>query len=291
MQPWLLPIFLSAIILGIYDTCRKHAVKDNSASFVLFLSSLSGFIFLSISLLIAGKFIDAASCSFREYMLIFLKTCIIGSSWGCVYTAMKKLPISIAAPIRSSAPLWTILLAIPIFHEQISLITALGMLIVFCGYYGLSNVGSLEGFSIKSKSMLFLIAGTLIGSCGALFDKFILGSLKLSPLTVQFYFSFTLTLLFGLFFFKNYSKKPTYAFYYRWTIPATGILLIISDFVYFYAVNIDGAPISIITILRRCSCVITFLLGAFLFHDKNIKKKFIALLVILLGVLIVTLSR
>ena len=39
---WFLPTLASALILGFYDFCKKHAVKDNAVPPVLFLTTLSG---------------------------------------------------------------------------------------------------------------------------------------------------------------------------------------------------------------------------------------------------------
>ena len=40
------------------------------------------------------------------------KVALVGSSWAAGYLAMRRLPISLAAPVRATAPLWTLLGAI-----------------------------------------------------------------------------------------------------------------------------------------------------------------------------------
>ena len=197
---WLVLVLLSAIILGIYDITRKHAVKDNSAICVLLFASIAGAISFTLYALAIGEFTSALTIGKFDLLLIFLKSCIVGGSWGCVYTAMRKLPISLAAPIRSTAPLWTFIAAIFIYGEVPSLVAGVGMLTIFIGYYALSVVGQLEGFSFRNKSMLLIVAGTLLGSTAAIYDKYLLNNLQISPLKVQLYFSCFLVLIYLIFF-------------------------------------------------------------------------------------------
>lgn len=292
MNNWLVLVLLSAVILGIYDITRKHAVRNNSAICVLLIASIAGAIAFSLYVGAIGRFPEAIACTQKEFWLIFLKSCIVGGSWGCVYTAMRKLPISLAAPVRSTAPLWTFIAAIFIYGEVPSLLAGLGMAIIFIGYYALSVVGQLEGFSFKNKSMLLIVAGTILGSCAALYDKYLLNQLALSPIRVQLYFSYCLVFIyFVAWLIVNRIAKVDTAFTWRWTIPVTGVLLIVSDLVYFHAVSLPDAQISMISLLRRCSCVITFAAGAMIFKDKNVVKKFYALLIVLIGIVLLALGK
>ena len=51
---WLLPILGSAIGLGFYDLCKKHAVRDNSVMPVLFFATLSGAVFFLSGAIVSG---------------------------------------------------------------------------------------------------------------------------------------------------------------------------------------------------------------------------------------------
>lgn len=292
MNNWLVLVLISATILGIYDITRKHAVRNNSAICVLLLASIAGAVAFSLYVGATGRFTDAIACTQKEFWLIFLKSCIVGGSWGCVYTAMRKLPISLAAPVRSTAPLWTFIAAIFIYGEVPSLLSGLGMAIIFVGYYALSIIGQLEGFSFKNKSMLLIVAGTILGSCAALYDKYLLNQLGIPPIRVQLYFSYCLVFIyFVAWLIVNRIAKVDTVFTWRWTIPVTGVLLIVSDLVYFHAVSLPDAQISMISLLRRCSCVITFAAGAMIFKDKNVIKKLYALLIVLFGIALLALGK
>ncbi|MBQ0033561.1 MAG: EamA family transporter, partial [bacterium] len=75
-------------------------------------------------------------------------------------------------------------------------------------------------------------------------------------------------------------------FEFRPTIPFVGILLAMADWLYFRGLAVPEAPISVGSLLRRFSVVITFVLGARFFHEANLKRKALALAVILAGVIL-----
>ena len=174
---WLIPIIFSALTLGFYDICKKDAVKDNSVMPVLFFATLSGSIFFVLATAASGNITHAVSCSASHYLLTLLKSVIVGSSWVCVFYAMRELPITLASPLRATAPMWTILGGLLIFHETPTKLQAVGIHFIFIGYLLFNLIGKTEGFNWKSKGIILIVAGTLLGAVSALFDKYLLHKL------------------------------------------------------------------------------------------------------------------
>ncbi|MGN0844033.1 MAG: EamA family transporter, partial [Kiritimatiellia bacterium] len=249
MDIWIL-IALSALTLGFYDIARKDAVRNNDVISVLFLSTLSGAVaLLLISILTKGEIVPIWRIPFRIAALLCVKVLLVGVSWGAVFCAMRRLPISLAAPIRATSPFWTLLGAILLFGEWPTPIRAIGMLLMPIGYILLASTGRNEGFSWKSREMTLIVLGTLFGSASALYDKHLLARLQLPPDAVQTFFAAGLCVLYGGTFLarkllSRSSGKYTPAFRFRWTIIAAGVLLIVSDYFYFRAVASPDAAIS-----------------------------------------------
>ena len=288
---WFLPIAASAIGLGFYDICKKHAVRENSVMPVLFFATLCGSFLFCIGTLAAGNFMSAATCSWKHWGLLMLKSLLVASSWTCVYYAMRELPISIASSIRASSPLWTFIGGMILFSELPTLLQGIGMLLIFIGYFLFSVLGKLEGISFFGhRGMHLILHGTLLGSVSALYDKYLLNVLKIPRMTVQLWFSIDLVLVLGTAWLIRSFFGHKHQFQWRWSIPLTGILLIIADFLYFYAVSLPEIQISILSLVRRCSCIVTFGVGAYYFHDENVKRKAFALFIILLGVALLALA-
>ena len=126
---WMLPILGSALGLGFYDICKKHAVRENAVMPVLFFATFTGTLFFTLATLLSGHFMEFIRCPLHDWLLILAKSVLVGTSWTCVYYAMRDLPISIAAPIRASAPLWTFFGSLLLFSEFPTLLQGLGMLL------------------------------------------------------------------------------------------------------------------------------------------------------------------
>ena len=275
-------IIISAILLGLKEIANKHAVSKNGAMQVLFLGTLCGSaFFVLLSFCLYGT--AAAHCTSREFLLVFLKSCIVSASWVCVFLAMRDMPISLAAPIRATSPLWTLIGGIILYAELPGLWQIVGMAFIFLGYYLFSVCGKKEGFKINGKSMILILAGTIIGAGSALYDKYILNVLGLNRIMVQFYFSVLLIPILAvvaMVFYKGENLQ------WRWTIPVFGILLILADWSYFYAISCPDARISILSLMRRSNVIISFTVGYFVFKDKNFREKVFALAMILIGTVI-----
>jgi drug/metabolite transporter (DMT)-like permease len=231
-------------------------------------------------------------CSNLDRALIGLKALLVAASWTCVFYAMRELPISIASPIRASSPVWTFIASLVLYMEIPNWIEGLGMAVIFGGYYLFSVFGNQEGFSFrKSKGIHLIILGTLIGSGCAICDKYLLGVVKIPPRTVQFYFAVYLVGIFGITWLVRSFFGQKRPFQFRWSVPLTGIMLILSDMLYFHSLSLPGTYVSFISLVRRCSCVVTFAAGVIFFKEKNIKRKAIALALILLGVFLLAMGH
>jgi len=289
---WLLPVLASALALGFYDICKKHALKDNSVMPVLFFSTCTGAVGFAVYLALAGKLAAAFAAAPSELGLVTVKVLLVGGSWICSYYALRELPITLASPVRSTAPLWTFLGGLLLFGEKLTLTQVAAAAIIFVGYCVFSICGKLEGFPLRSRGMVLIIAGTLLGAASALYDKYLMNTLKLPAFRVQFCFMTGLTLLLGAaYVIRRLCFGHRHPFVWKWTIPAIGLVLVLSDALYFHAVGMPGTQISLVSLLRRMSCVVSFGFGALVFGERNLKRKLAALALFMLGVLLLSLRR
>ena len=74
---------------------------------------------------------------------------------------------------------------------------------------------------------------------------------------------------------------------FKWNYYIIGItfFLCLADLLYFYALSLDGAMISVISMIRRGSVIVSFSFGAFIFREKNLKNKAIDLILVVLGMI------
>ena len=89
-----------------------------------------------------------------------------------------------------------------------------------------------------------------------------------------------------IYLYKRKSGAETQVkFSWKWSILLISIFLSMADFAYFYALSLPGAMISIVSMVRRGSVIVSFLCGALLFREKNLKAKALDLCLVILGMI------
>jgi transporter family protein len=298
---WIWFGLFSMLLLGFYDLSKKHALTNNAVLPTLFFSNLAS-ICLTVPVILGSAFapelmkslaLYAAPLTLPEHGLLMLKSLIVGTSWVCAFFAMKHLPISIVSPIRATAPLWTLVGAVVLFQEAPTPLQWLGMALIFAGYFGFSLLGKEEGIHFhRSKWIGCIVLATFIGTCSTLMDKWLMQRQGFDATQVLVWYCLYNFVFFvivnAVFWWPNRSKSTP--FQWRWTIPMIGVLLVLSDYIYFKAVEYPEALIVILSVLRRCSVLVGFFAGAVIFKEVNKRKKAWVLLGIMIGVLLIILS-
>lgn len=296
---WLFLAFASAFFLGFYDISKKVSLQENAVIPTLFFSTvLASLIMLALVVLSAVGFINPGSLlhvpeiDWMSHAKILLKTFIVLCSWICTFFAVKNLPMTIVAPIRSTGPLWTLVGAFVIFSERLSMLQLAGVLVVFVFFYLFSTAGKLEGISFgRNKYFWFLVAGTIFGSCSALYDRYLLRQVDVMAVEAYFTFYQTILLVPVLMLLWYPQRAKSTSFQWRWTIPLIGVLLLVGDYLYFYSISLPDSLISVISLVRRSNVLIVFLFGAVFYKEKNIGRKAIFLMGILIGLVLLVMGR
>ena len=275
-------------MLAFYDLAKKASVRENAVLPVLLISSGAGMAAFTAALWAAGGVEAAMSVSARDYVLILAKSLIVGTSWVLTYCALRTLPITIATPIRASAPALVFIVAFFVYGERPTAVQGLGMALVFAGYMAFGWAGKHEGIDfLRSKAVYFALGGMCMSAVSSLWDKFILQKCAIPVETVQFHFQIGLVAMYALLLaMQSLARLKRDKFEWRWSIPVTGIILVGADWLYFHGLAIPDVSIAAGSLLRRFSVVITFVLGAFYFRERNLRRKGIALAAILAGVVL-----
>ena len=288
---WAALAFMSAALLGCYDFFKKVSLKDNSVIAVLFLNTLfSALIFMPFIILSYTGAIDhgplyVPKADMHTHLLLLLKAVIVLSSWLCGYIGIKHLPITIVSPIQSTRPVLVLLGALFLFGETLNGYQWTGVVIAIVSVFLLSRSGKREGIDFTSNRWVAFVAlAALFGAVSALYDKYLMRSLE--PVLVQSWFNVyqcilmgVLALLLNAFSASQRGKR----FHWRWSIPMISLFLCFADFCYFSSLAQEGALIAVVSMIRRGSVIVSFVFGAMVLHEKNIKQKAFDIVLILIG--------
>ena len=293
---WLSFAFLSAVLLGFYDSCKKQALGGNAVIPVLFLNTLfCSLIFVPfIVLSYCSPVLDDSIFKVADYggwavqKWILLKSVIVLSSWTLGYYGMKHLPLTIVGPINATRPVLVLLGAMLIFGEKLNCLQWTGVLLAVVSFFMLSRSGKKEGIDFEHNVWIYAVVGAaILGAVSGLYDKFLMNpnGLALDKMAVQSWYNIYQCGMMGvmmmLIWYPN--RRKTTPFRWKWSIMFISIFLSVADFVYLYALSMPGAMISIVSMVRRGSVIVSFLFAALVFKEKNLRSKALDLALVLLG--------
>ena len=291
---------MSAALLGCYDFFKKQALRENAVIPVLFFNTLfSSLIFLPFIVLSAqssmldGSIFHVTAGGWEMHKYIILKSFIVLSSWLLGYFGMKHLPLTIVGPINATRPVMVLVGAMLIFGERLNAWQWAGVWLTIVSYILLRRSGKKEGIDFRHNHWIWMIVGAaVIGAVSGLYDKYLMapvesGGVGLDRMMVQSWYNIyqcgmMLAMLIVLWWPKHHETTP---FHWHWSIICVSIFLSTADFMYFYSLSLPDAMISIVSMIRRGSVIVSFLFGAAFFHEKNLKAKAVDLALVLLGMI------
>lgn len=283
---WIILAICSALGLGFYDVFKKLSVRGNNVLLVLMLNTVFGALLMSpvIATGLAGGHIGPGD-SAAGHAHVFLKALIVLGSWILGYFAIKHLPLTIQGPVNASRPVLVLVGAMVVFGERLNALQWAGILAGFASLYFISRIGAAEGFSLRGSRWLWMAVGaTVLGAVSALYDKYLLQLYR--PLDVQAWYSLYQCVIMCTAILVMRRVAPRAAgvgsrFEWRWSIPCISLFLTAADIAYFYSLSQPESMISVVSMIRRGSVLVSFCYGVFVLREKHVRAKAVDLLILL----------
>ena len=311
---WVVYALVSASLLGLYDVFKKKSLQGNAVIPVLLINTIICTLFFLPSIVgsLTGMISPDSSLyipdgGWYEHKLVIIKAFVVLSSWICGYFAIKKLPLTIVGPVNATRPVMTLVGAMLIFGERLNLLQWAGVCMAIFSFWMLSRSGKKEGIDFKSNVwVLLLVAAAVLGACSGLYDKYLMASsgAGLDRLFVQGWYNLYQAVIMGVIMLLVWLPErkraldravpgtgPDYVpFVWKWTIPFISLALTAADLAYLYALTMPGAMISVVSMIRRSSVLVSFVFGAVVFHEKNLRSKALDLVFVLLSLILLLLG-
>ena len=278
---WLTLAFTSAALLGFYDAAKKQSLTGNAVLPVLLLNTLFSALFLLPMIVSAecgfgwfdGTILAASSGTLRAHGLVLFKAVIVLTSWIFGYFA-----------INATRPVMVLVGAMLIFGERLNACQWTGVVLTLLSLFLLSRSSRREGVDFRHNVWILCIAvAALAAVVSGLYDKYIMA--RLDPVFVQgwcnLYLFGLMSVVVGILWWPR--RRTTTPFHWTWAIPLISFFLVLADFAYFYALHQPDAMVSVVSMVRRSSVVVSFLCGAVLFREHNLRSKAFDLAFILVG--------
>lgn len=291
---WWLLAFLSAALLGCYDSAKKIALKGNAVIPVLFLNTV-------FSALIMLPFVFSTGWEGWDVQKwILMKSALVLSSWVAGYYAMKHLPLTIVGPVNASRPVLVLIGAVIIFGERLNLLQSAGVALALVALFLMKRTGEKEGIRTHhNKWVVCLVLAVILGAASGLYDKYLMSPehLGLDKKLVLGWYTLYQAGMMGVLLLLTNGRAARAAgvasakgFRWSWAIPLISIFLCAADYAHLQALASPDALIAVVSMIRRGSVLVSFAIGAFLLHEKNLRAKALDLALLLASMVLLFLG-
>lgn len=279
---WIWLVIGSALFLGLYDVCKKQSLRKNSVMAVLFFST-------ALSTVLIAPFFSAGP--FQYHIRLLFKALLVACSWISGLAAMELVPLSTVSTLKTSRPVFVLLLSILLFGERLNALQWSGSILAIAAIILLGRTSRREGIVFtRNRGILYMFISILSGVASALYDKHIMGFME--PLFVQCWTNLYISIIMGavLLVRRMRRKSGETGFKWDWYLPLIAICITAADFLYFKSLSAEGSMLSVVSMVRRSSVIVPFVFGAVAWKEKNIALKGLDLLVMLAGMVLLTLG-
>lgn len=279
MQNWILFTLIYAIFNGFFQSAKKKAVEKNSIFEVLAVFTTISFI---LSALMSK---DVFNIGFIPLLTVFVKSIIIVVAWLLSLHAIQKMPISLYSVINLSRIIFSIILSVIFLEEKLTIFIILGAIIIILGLFLVNKVSNIKSEKETNyKIILILLGACFLNSVSAIIDKQVLK--HITPIQLQFWFLFFLAISYWIILLLKNKKLDLKNLKKNYWILITAICLIVSDRFLFRANGIPESKVSIMTLIKQVSAIEGIILGKIFFKEKNIIKKLLCSILIIIGIVL-----
>ena len=267
---WIINAFLSAFFAGLTSILSKIGLEDLSSHYVTALRTTVVLLFTWLMYFITGS--SLAGLTPYHLFFIILSGIATGMSWLCYYRALSLGDVSQVVPIDKLSTFLTMIFAFIIFHEAITWLKIVCILIMFLGTY-LMQKRTHYVDNKDSKWLIYAIISAIFASFTSILAK--IGIQNVDSQTVTAIRTIIVVIMAWLVVGVTKSYQPLKQLKKRQVgaIVFSAIATGMSWLCYFAALK--DRPASIVVPIDKLSIVVSILFASFVLHEKqNIKTIF-----------------
>ena len=259
---WIIFVLIYGLLKGSREGMKKAALKKSSSMEILFFYTLIGFVltlpYLKIALQLAPIYIFWA----------FVKAAVCCTAWFFSLSAIKSMSVSLYGIMDLSRMIFSTLLGILVLGESLTFYKATGMLLVLAGLFlvNMKKSTSTKGLTIYSLTAALLCC--FFNAISGTMDKILMQHMTSKQL--QFWFMFFMALIYGIIILIRKEKISFSSIRTNYWVPLMSISLVLGDLLLFEANANPESQVTVMTVIKQSSVIVTVLTGWIVFKEKNI---------------------
>jgi len=287
---WFVVAIISALLSAFAAITQKKVLFKLGAIEFSFLLSIANLLF-SIPFFF---FIDYETINTLNLSILFAKSVIGVAAFLCVMIALKNLEISNALPLLALTPGFVAVFAFIILGESLKCLEVVGLGFLITGTFTLESKNIKEIFIpfsvfLKSKYHRFIIIALFLFTASSIIDKLLLIKLNLSPISLtafqHIYFAILFSIIYLIFRRKEDGASVSVKKNNLGWIALISVLTI--GYRYTQIVAVSLASVALVLALKRTSVFWATVIGGKLFNDKDLLKRSLAAILILVGAILI----
>lgn len=276
---WIILVLFYGVSKGVRDGLKKLSMQKSSLMEVLLFHSLLAFIFT----IPFSK--DVFDLPIIYYPLIFLKSFVIFLAWIFSFRSIRKMPLSYFGIIDMSRVIFSTCLGVFLLGETMGISNVIGLFLVLVGLFAVNiRKDAKKGEKPKPKYVILTFLACLLNSMSGTMDK--IYTKHITPDQLQFWYMFFMVVLYVVYIIATKTEIHFSVLKNNIWIWILSVLFVLADRALFIANSMDGSKITIMTLIKQSSVIVTILFGKFIFKEKNILLKLLCSLIIIAGIII-----
>ncbi len=282
---WMLFAIGSAFFAGITSILAKIGVRSTDSTVATALRTIVVLAFSWAMVLMVGSLNEIGSISAKTAVFLILSGLATGASWLCCFKALQLGDVNKVVPVDKSSILLTVLFAVALLGESLSILGAIGLAGIAVGTFMMIEKKDVEQTSEHMGSwLLFAIGSAVFAAMTSILGKVGITDIESNLGTairtiVVLAMSWMMIFVIGKQDQLRSVPKRDLIF-----IVASGFATGASWLCFYHALQIG--PASLVVPIDKLSILVTIAFSVIVLHEGISKKSFLGLLMIVVGTLL-----
>ena len=278
---WILFVIIYGLLKGSREGMKKAAFKKSSSNEILFFYTLIGF------LLVTPGIGEALKTPPIFIFWSFVKALVVSVAWIFSFKALRKMSVSMYGIMDLSRMVFSTLLGVFVLGELFTVRKGIGLLLVLTGLFMVNMKKSTENSKMSLSVLTAALLNCFLNSISGTMDKILMKDMTSAQL--QFWFMLFSAIIYGIILIMCKEKVSIKCLKNNFWIPLLALSLIVGDKLLFEANANPHSQVTLMTIIKQCSVLVTVLTGWLIYKEKNIPYKLMCTGIVLSGIFIAVL--
>lgn len=275
---WIIYVVIYALSKGIREGIKKSATAKSPSEEILFFYTLIG-------LIMVLPFSAQAFCLAPEYIFrIFVKSLVCCVAFACAIGAIKNMSVSLYGITDLSRMVFSTLLGVFLLGESFTLPKCVGITLVIIGLLLANRKKSAASQGVDGKTLTLVLVNCFLNAVSGIMDKVYMRDF--APGQMQFWFMLFMTVIYGTYFAVKKADISLPRALRNWRIPLMSLSLVAGDRLLFEANASPYSEVTVMTVIKQSSVIVSVLCGWLFFHEKNIPYKLMCASIVLSGIFV-----